>query len=124
MRRHHLSSFGHAEPRHARRNDERRNFRAPVFAFAGARKHGVEVGDAGVGNEALAAVDDISVVFTPRGRLEGGHVRAGVRLSQSKSSDGFAAPHARQPEIAHMFRGREANRVGAQSLHYESQIRK
>ena len=77
----HLRAFGHAKTRHARADDESRNLGATVVACARAREDGVEVGDAGVGDKPLAAVNNVSVVFAARRGLETSHVRTRVGFS-------------------------------------------
>src|SRR5437764_4044833 len=51
MWRDHFSPLSDSEAGHARGNDEGRNLRAAVASCARARKDGVEISDAGVGNE-------------------------------------------------------------------------
>src|ERR1043166_3740347 len=123
MRGNHLRAFGYAETRHASTDDESRNLGAAVITRARAREDRVKVGNAGVGDESLPPVDNVSVVFAAGRSLESRHVRTSVRLSQGERSDGLSPASARQPKVTHMFIRRHTDRISTQALHNESEIR-
>src|ERR1051326_4564165 len=78
MGRDHLRPSRHTESLHARADDEWRNLCTPVAARARAREHGIEISDAGVRDETLLTVDNVSIVFAPR---------AGCKRSEEHTSE-------------------------------------
>ena len=123
MWRDHFRSFSDTEAGHSRRNDEGGDFRATVGSGARARKDCVKISNAGVGNESFATVNYVAVVIDLRAGLQCRNVRAGIRFSQSKRRDCSSRARAGEPKIAHMFGGRQTDRVRSQALHDEREIR-
>ena len=90
-------------------------------AFAGAREHHVEVGDAAVGNPGLLAVEHIAVAVALGGQRDIGDVGAGLLLGQREGCDGAAAARAFEP-VALLGVAEQADRPGAEALHGEGEI--
>src|SRR5438132_2147223 len=99
----HLGSLGYCEPRHARADNESRDFCSAIFTRAGTREHGVEIRDPGVRDETLAAIDDVSVAVAQRGSFQRSDVGSRIRLSQSKRRNRWSVARAPEPEIAHVL---------------------
>ena len=57
---------------------------------------GDQVGDRAVGDEALAAVEQVVVAVTPGAHPNAGHVAAGARLGQAEGGDPLPAGQARE----------------------------
>ena len=78
MCRDHRRAFDHAEARHLCADDKRRQRSAAIRFGAGSRKHGVEIGHAGVRNKTLAAVDHVGIAVAPRSSFDSGNIGSGV----------------------------------------------
>src|SRR5438067_7028194 len=122
MWREHFCSFDNAEFRHARADDDCREFGSPIFASSRARKDSVEISDTCVRDKSLPTVDNKRVVFAMGGSLNRGNIRTRLRFSQSKRRDRLSLSSACQPEVSNMFGGGETDGVGAKSLHHEREV--
>src|SRR5437660_588913 len=75
-------------------------------AVLGTRPDDGQVRDTAIGDPHLRAVQDISVAITA---CSGSHTRGvatGIRFSQSKAANHFAAGHARQPTLLLLLRAK------------------
>src|SRR3954471_22639067 len=93
-----------AEPGRVRGHDERADLGLALVGRAGPRGHDVRAGLAGVGDEALAAVDDPAAValVEPRGRPRAAGIAARTRLRQAVAADDLARGH--RDEVALLLR--------------------
>ena len=122
MRRDHVDARVDVEARRRGFHDERADaLRAGRVGLA--REHGVEIGDAAVGDPGLGAVEHDPAVLLARA---GGHrrdVRARVGLGQRERGDGLAARHARQELALQRRRSGQRDRARAEALHGEREVR-
>ena len=89
--------------------------------WVGLREDGVEARDASVGDEALAAVEDVLVAVTDGGRPHRGGVRAGFRLGQRVRGQPLTAREPRQVGLLLRLRAGELEPERAQLLHGEQE---
>ena len=87
----------------------------------GLREDGVEVGDAGVGDEALAAVEDVLVAVADRGRPHRGRVGAGAGLRERVGGQPLAAREPRQVRLLLRLRAGELEPERAELLDREQE---
>ncbi len=85
---HLLELAGDLEPGGVPVNDEHRDAPA-AHLFVGVRRHKAEVADGAVGDEVLAAVDDVAAVLLVSTGGQTGHVGPGVRLGDGVRTDGL-----------------------------------
>ena len=69
----------------------------------GLGEYGIEMGVAGVSNEGLAAVDDVSGAFLVRARLNARHIRAGVGFGHAIGTEFAPLPGALAQPIRFLF---------------------
>ena len=120
MRRDDVDALGDGKARQFSRQQKRREALG-AGAFAGAREHHVEVGDAAVGNPGFFAVEDKTVAVALGGQRDIGDVGAGLLLGQREGGDGAAAARAFEP-VALLGIAEQADRPGAEALHGEGEI--
>ena len=123
MRRDQFKALFDDKARRIALNQECRNTAMPGLAV-GLREDRVEVGEAGVGDEGLCAIDYIFIAVAPRRRLDGRNVRAGLGLGDGESGDGRPCLDARQPLTFERRAAGNRHRETAESLHGEHQISK
>src|SRR5207302_2110259 len=70
MRSDHFGARSDAESRHARADNESRDFRTAILASAHAREQRVEISDAGIRNKSFAAIDDVAILVVTRGGFD------------------------------------------------------
>ena len=87
----------------------------------GLREDGVEVRDAGVRDEALAAVEDVLVALAARGRPHRGRVGARAGLGQRVGAEPLAGGELRQVALLLLLRAGELQPERAELLHGEDQ---
>ena len=93
----------------------------PVVLAIGDREDDVEVGDAGVGDPVLGAVDDPLVAVLDRARAQRRGVRAGVRLRQRKGGRPLAARALRQEPLLQLVGAEQLDRQRAELLDHQDQ---
>ena len=101
-------------------DEERRDARVAGVRI-GLREDGVEVRDAGVRDEALAAVEDVLVAVADRGRPHRGGVGAGAGFGQRVRGQPLAGRELRQVALLLLLRARELEPERAELLHGEQQ---
>ena len=85
----------------------------------GLREDCVEIREAGIRDERLRAIDNVTVAVAPRCCLERRNVRAGVGLGDGERGDGRARLDARQPAPLERLVAGERHGEAAESLHGE-----
>ena len=108
------------EARRIRLDEERGDPRMPAVGV-GLREDGVEVGDAGVGDEALAAVEDVLVAVADGRRPHRRRVGAGAGLRQRVRGQPLAAREPRQVRLLLRLRAGELEPERAELLHGEQE---
>ena len=93
---------------------------APVLAV-GHREHDVEVGDAGVRDPVLGAVDDPLVAVADGGRAHRGGVGAGLGLAQREGGRPLAGRAPRQQAVLELVGAEERDRQRAELLDHEDE---
>ena len=101
--------------------DEERGDARVAGIRIGLREDGVEVRDAGVRDEALAAVEDVLVAVADRGRPHRGRVGAGAGFGQRVGGQPLAARELRQVLLLLLLRPGELEAERAELLHREQQ---
>ena len=122
MRRDHIDALGDGKARQFS-GHQKRGEALGAGAFAGAREHHVEIGDAAVGDPGLLAVEHKAVAVALGGHRDIGDVGAGFLLGQREGGDGAAAARALEP-VALLGVAEQADRPGAEALHGEGEIGK
>ena len=108
------------EPGRVGLDDERRDARVARVRI-GLREDGVELGDAGVRDEALAAVEDVLVAVAPGRRPHRGGVGAGAGLGQRVGGQPLPGREPRQVALLLLLRAGELEPERAELLHGEQQ---
>ena len=91
-------------------------------ALRQAAEDDVEIGEAGVGDPGLLAVDHPGIAVAPRRGGHRGDVRAGVGFGEREGGDGLAGGHPRQPRPALRLGAEERERAAPQALQGEGEI--
>ena len=100
-------------------HDERADALGAVLGRAGPGEDGVEVGDPGVGDEYLLAVDDVVIAVSSGGGRDGARIAAGALLGHRKGGNHRPGRDTRQQlELEDVAAG-EGDGVGAQALEGE-----
>jgi len=81
-----------------------------------AREHHVEVGDAGVGDQGLAAVEHVLVAVADGGRADRADIGPGPRLAHRKGAHGGPAHGRLNPGGGHLFVVRQQDRSNGEAL--------
>ena len=87
----------------------------------GLREHDVEAGDAGIRDEALAAVEDVLVAVEPRLGAHRRRVGARARLGQRVRGEPLSAREPRQEALLLLVRARELDAERAELLDGDDQ---
>ena len=93
-----------------------------VAIVGGAGEQHVRVGDAGVGDEALGAVEDVVVAVAHRARRDAADVAARLRLGDGERANGLTTGDARQERAPLRVAAGERHRVAAEPLHREHRV--
>ena len=120
MRRDHLDVFGDRKAGQILRQQKCREALG-AGAFAGAREHDVEIGDAAVRNPGLLAVEHVAVAVALGRHRDIGDVGAGLLLGQREGRDASPA----RVRLSHCRCAALPNRLigpGAEALHGEGEI--
>src|ERR1043166_6029145 len=81
------------------------------------------ISNAGIRDKAFAALDDVRFTVTTRSGLNTGNIRTRVGFSQREGGNRFSVRGALEPEVAHVIGRGARNRVRAETLHDEREIR-
>ena len=93
-----------------------------ALGSVGRGEHGVEIGDPRVGDQRLAAVQDVAVALPPGGGRERGDVGPGAGLGHGEGGHHLARGDRPEPALPLRRRAGEQHRRGAQGLQGEHRV--
>ena len=91
-------------------------------AVGAAGQHGVEAGDARVGDEGLDPGEAVEAAVLLRAGARAAQVGAGLGLGHREGGQALSRAHGRQPASLLHLGAREMDRVGAEALHGEGGV--
>jgi hypothetical protein len=125
VRGRYVDPFGDAKAGVVRIDDERDVAALSVtrlWALVERREHDVVIGDTGVGDPGLLAIEHEAVALTSGHRLHRADVRAGAGLRDRERRDALSLRHIRQVAALQRVRPKERDGSGAQPLHGERKV--